>query len=78
MNVTTPSPRRGMGVGVALLFGICLLVMTSCMGSSNSAMATGGEVTGVKGTSFSEPVPFGMVPVRKGSLRIGWVCKRKL
>ncbi len=41
------------------------------MGSGKSAMATGGEVTGVKGMGFSEPVPFGMVPVRKGSLRIG-------
>ncbi|MBQ8968652.1 MAG: SUMF1/EgtB/PvdO family nonheme iron enzyme [Bacteroidaceae bacterium] len=45
--------------------------MTACMGFSSSANATGGEVTGVKGTAFSEPVPFGMVPVRKGSLKVG-------
>lgn len=45
--------------------------MTACMGSSSSANATGGEVTGVKGSAFSEPTPFGMVPVRKGSLKIG-------
>ena len=48
-----------------------LILLTACMGSSNSAMATGGEVTGVKGAYFSEPTPFGMVPVRKGSLKIG-------
>ena len=47
-----------------------LLALSSCMGGS-SANAVGGEVTGVKGTSFSEPAPFGMVPVRKGSLKIG-------
>ncbi|MBQ9560333.1 MAG: SUMF1/EgtB/PvdO family nonheme iron enzyme [Bacteroidaceae bacterium] len=46
------------------------LAMTACMGGS-SANATGGEVTGVKGSAFSEPTPFGMVPVRKGSLKIG-------
>ena len=34
-------------------------------------MATGGEITGVRGASFSEPAPYGMVAVPKGSLRIG-------
>ncbi len=47
------------------------LAMTACMGSSSSANAMGGEVTGVKGTAFSEPTPFGMVPVGKGSLKVG-------
>ena len=28
-------------------------------------------MTGTKGSSFSEPTPFGMVPVHKGSLKIG-------
>ena len=45
--------------------------MTACMGTGMSANATGGEVTGVRRTAFSEPVPFGMVPVKKGSLKIG-------
>ena len=47
------------------------MALGSCLGSSSSANAVGGEVTGVKGSSFSEPTPFGMVPVHKGSLRIG-------
>ena len=47
------------------------LALGSCLGSSSSANAVGGELTGVKGSSFSEPTPFGMVPVHKGSLKIG-------
>ena len=50
---------------------ISCMVLASCLGSSSSANAVGGEVTGVKGSSFSEPTPFGMVPVHKGSLKIG-------
>ena len=47
------------------------MALASCLGSSSSANAVGGELTGVKGSSFSEPTPFGMVPVHKGSLKIG-------
>ena len=50
---------------------ISCMALASCLGSSSSANAVGGELTGVKGTSFSEPTPFGMVPIHKGSLRIG-------
>ena len=50
---------------------IAAVAMTSCMGSSSNAMATGGEITGVRGGAFAEPVPFGMVAVEKGSLRVG-------
>ena len=58
---------------ILLLMAVVALswAMTACMGSSSSANAMGGEVTGVKGTGFSEPTPFGMVPVRKGSLKVG-------
>lgn len=58
---------------ILLLVGAALgcLALASCFGSNSSANAVGGELTGVKGTSFSEPTPFGMVPVHKGSLRIG-------
>ncbi|MDY6098969.1 MAG: SUMF1/EgtB/PvdO family nonheme iron enzyme [Bacteroidaceae bacterium] len=44
--------------------------LTACMGTS-SANATGGELTGVRGTSYQEPTPYGMVAVSKGSLRVG-------
>ena len=56
-----------------LLVGAALgcLVLASCLGSSSSANAVGGEVTGSKGSYFSEPTPYGMVPVHKGSLKIG-------
>ena len=47
------------------------MALASCLGSSSSANAVGGELTGIKGSSFSEPTPFGMVPVHKGSLKIG-------
>ncbi len=58
---------------ILLLVGAALgcMALASCFGSNSSANAVGGELTGVKGTSFSEPTPFGMVPVHKGSLRIG-------
>jgi len=45
--------------------------LVSCMGSQSSAMATGGEVTGSRGQSLSEPAPYGMVAVHKGSLKVG-------
>ena len=56
-----------------LLVGAAIgcMVLASCFGGNSSANAVGGEVTGVKGSSFSEPTPYGMVPVHKGSLKIG-------
>ena len=42
----------------------------SCMGS-NRAMQDGGEVTGVRGSAISEPIPFGMVEIKRGFLRTG-------
>ena len=48
-----------------------LLSLTSCAGSNSNAMATGGEITGIRGSGYTETTPFGMVAVQKGSLRIG-------
>ena len=47
---------------------ISCIALASCLGSSSSANAVGGELTGVKGSAFSEPTPFGMMPgsVEKG------------
>ncbi len=57
------------------LLAICvcatLLAIVSCMGGAGGSSAIGGEVTGVGGTSFSEPVPYGMVLVKRGSLKMG-------
>ena len=58
-----------------LLFATCLLVVTlaavSCFSSKGGSNAAGGEVTGVSGTSMSEPAPYGMVLVKRGSLKMG-------
>ena len=68
-NTNLPSAAaRGLGWMCLILL---VVTLTACMGMGNSAMATGGEVTGVRGISFSEPTPFGMVPIRKGSLKVG-------
>lgn len=48
------------------------VLMTACMSSKgSSSMAVGGEVTGTGGSSISEPTPYGMVLVKRGSLKIG-------
>ena len=48
-----------------------VLTLTACFGSQGTAMADGGEVTGVRGSGYGEPTPYGMVAVRKGSLKVG-------
>ena len=45
------------------------VALSSCFGGrSNSA---GGEVTGVGGTSWAEPAPYGMVLVDRGNIAMG-------
>ena len=63
---------RGRRTTILALSGIaCLcMMMASCMGSGR-AMSAGGEVTGSRGTSYSEPVPYGMVEVKRGFLKVG-------
>lgn len=58
-----------------LLF-ICVLTtaltIVSCMGFNRAgSSAVGGEVTGVGGTAMSEPAPYGMVLIKRGSLKMG-------
>ncbi|MBO5181943.1 MAG: SUMF1/EgtB/PvdO family nonheme iron enzyme [Paraprevotella sp.] len=51
---------------------VSCLAVGACLGpKSSSSSAAGGELTGVRGTSFSEPAPYGMVAVKAGSLKIG-------
>lgn len=55
-----------------LLLIICAVLavsLTSCMGTGGNA--TGGELTGVSAVAWNEPAPFGMVLIKKGSLKIG-------
>lgn len=47
-----------------------LLIQNACT-SGSSSMVIGGEVTGVRRTAQREPVPFGMVLVKRGSLALG-------
>ena len=47
----------------------CLL-LTSCFGGGR-AMMNGGEVTGQRAASFNEPVPYGMIEVKRGYLKVG-------
>lgn len=56
-------------ISIYLLPLVVALLVSSCFaGGQNSA---GGEVTGVGGTSWAEPTPYGMVLVDRGSMELG-------
>ena len=46
------------------------MALSACFGGDR-AMMNGGEVTGQRSAAFTEPVPFGMVEVKRGYLKIG-------
>ena len=50
---------------------VAVVLFTSCMGTGKNAMAAGGELTGVSGFAVSEPAPYGMVLIERGSLKVG-------
>lgn len=50
---------------------LAAILLTACMGAGRNAMASGGEVTGISGTNISEPAPYGMVLIERGSLKVG-------
>jgi formylglycine-generating enzyme required for sulfatase activity len=54
---------------------VCLLtLLSSCMGKmvgSGASTANGGEVIGERVTAWSEPTPYGMVLVKRGSIKMG-------
>lgn len=55
---------------IHILLGLLALsVVVSCATGSRNSM--GGEVTGVGGTSWAEPTPYGMVLVSRGSVKMG-------
>ena len=56
-----------------VILALCLtaiIMLSSCFGGK-STTATGGELTGSGGRSFSEPAPYGMVLIKRGHLRMG-------
>lgn len=61
--------KKGLFVSSILLSAV---ILTACMSSRNSsANAAGGEVVGAGGASITEPAPYGMVLVKRGSLKMG-------
>lgn len=57
----------------AICSAFSLLLLAGCMGgtSRSGVGSQGGEVTGVSGSRFQEPTPYGMTLVRRGSLKMG-------
>ena len=53
------------GAGVLLMTGM----LSSCFGARSSS--AGGEVTGVGGSYWSEPTPYGMVLIDRGTIAMG-------
>ena len=62
--------QRHKGYGLLMIAGLVMsLILGSCMASRNSS--AGGEVTGVGGSTFAEPTPYGMVLVDRGAYKMG-------
>ncbi len=57
-------------INCILISLLSLALLQSCFGGHSSA-SSGGEVTGVGGTSWTEPSPYGMVLVDRGSIKAG-------
>lgn len=58
------------GLAAAAVALVACLSLTACFGGGR-AMSNGGEVTGSRGVAFNEPVPYGMVEVKRGYLKVG-------
>lgn len=56
-------------IAYAAVAPLLAAMMASCFGARNSA--AGGEVTGVGGTAWAEPAPYGMVLVDRGAIAMG-------
>ena len=56
-------------VSIYLLPIVVALLASACAAGGQSS--AGGEVTGVGGTSWAEPTPYGMVLVDRGSMEVG-------
>ena len=56
-------------ISLYLLPALIVATLASC--ASGRRSSSGGEVTGVGGSSFAEPTPYGMVLVSRGSMEMG-------
>lgn len=60
---------------IHVLCGMLVLLLgtlPSCMGTTGASMSNGGELTGVSvGPAWNEPAPYGMVLVKRGSVKMG-------
>ncbi len=63
--LTFSTPRLLSAVAIPLM----PLMLASCFSARNSS--AGGEVTGVGGSAWAEPTPYGMVLVDRGSIAMG-------
>lgn len=50
---------------------IIALIAVSCVSARSGGGGAGGEVTGVGGTAWGEPTPYGMVLVDRGAIKMG-------
>lgn len=50
---------------------LALVTALASCATGGSRGSAGGEVTGVGGTSWAEPTPYGMVLVDRGSMKVG-------
>ena len=63
----------------ALAITNTVILLSSCFGGKMTSSALGGEVTGVgNGRGFTEPTPYGMTMVNRGSLKMGIDSKDSL
>ncbi|MDD2960474.1 MAG: SUMF1/EgtB/PvdO family nonheme iron enzyme [Muribaculaceae bacterium] len=55
-----------------IIYIFLAMAVSSCMSSKGGgASSNGGEVTGVGGVAWSEPTPYGMVLIDRGSMKVG-------
>lgn len=69
MNIKKIYQSKLRMVVAALLIAVASGSFVSCMSSKGSS--SGGEVTGVGGSSWAEPTPYGMVLIDRGAYKMG-------
>ena len=57
------------GIAGVLSIPLLSMLLSSCFSGKGSS--AGGEVTGVGGSAWAEPTPYGMVLIDRGSIAMG-------